>query len=53
MTKRSVIVYMAFFLNQEKNYSQVSNIRGTKSQNWNVFCLVLQLSLRNLLKPGV
>ena len=34
-------------------YRQVSNIRHTKSQNLNVSCLVLQLSLRNLLKPGV
>ena len=35
------------------HYRQVSNIRRTKSQNLNVSCLVLQLSLHNLLKPGV
>ena len=34
-------------------YQQISDISHTKSQNWNVSCLVLQLSLRNLLKPGV
>ena len=37
---------------QEK-YHQISNISGTKSQNLNVCRLVLQLSLHNLLKPGV
>ena len=35
------------------NYRQVSNIRRTESQNLNVSCLVSQLSLCNLLKPGV
>ena len=35
------------------SYRQVSNIRRTKSLNLNVSCLVLQLSLHNLLKPGV
>ena len=34
-------------------YCQVSNIRRTKSLNLNVSCLVLQLSLHNLLKSGV
>ena len=34
-------------------YRQVSNIRGTKSQNLDVSRLGLQLSLRNILKPGV
>ena len=34
-------------------YHQISNIRGTKSHNLNVSRLVLPLSLRNLLKPGV
>ena len=34
-------------------YRQTSNIRHTKSENLNVSRLVLQLSLRNLLKPGV
>ena len=37
---------------QEK-YCQISNISHTKSQNFNVFRLVLQLSLYNLVKPGV
>ena len=31
----------------------MSNISGTKSKNLNDFRLVLQLSLLNLLKPGV
>ena len=35
------------------NYRQISNISRTKSQNLNVSRHVLQLSLRNLLKPGV
>ena len=34
-------------------YRQVSNIRSNKSQNLNVSHLVLQLLLRNLLKPAV
>ena len=34
-------------------YRQVSNIRRVTSQNLDVSCLVLQLSSRNLLKPGV
>ena len=34
-------------------YRQVSNIRRTISPNLNVACLVLQLSLHNLTKPGV
>ena len=34
-------------------YRKASNIRHTKYQNLNVFRIVLQLSLRNLLKPGV
>ena len=34
-------------------YSQISNINHTKSQNLNFSHLVLQLSLRNLMKPGV
>ena len=33
-------------------YHQISNIRRTKSHNLNVSRLVLQLLLRNLLKPG-
>ena len=43
-------VHMKQFLN---NYRQISNISHTKSQNLNVSCLVLQLSLSNPLKPGV
>ena len=35
------------------NYRQTSNIKHTKSQNFNVSRRVLQLSLHNLLKPGV
>ena len=35
------------------NYCQISKISGTKSQNLNVSHLGLQLSLRNILKPGV
>ena len=34
-------------------YCKVSNISPTKSQNLNVSCLVLQLSLPNPLKLGV
>ena len=34
-------------------YRKISNIRRTKSQNLNDSRLVLQLSLPNLLKPGV
>ena len=35
-----------------EHYRQISNISRTKSQNWNASRLVLQLSLRSLLKPG-
>ena len=34
-------------------YRKISNIRRTKSQNLNDSRLVLQLSLLNLLKPGI
>ena len=34
-------------------YRQISNISHTKSQNLNVSRLILQLSLYNILKPGV
>ena len=37
----------------EINYRKISNIRRAKSQNLNVSLLDLQLSLRNILKPGV
>ena len=44
------------FFNQDmihmQSYCQISNISCTKSQNSNVSCLVLQLSLLNPLKPG-
>ena len=36
-----------------KNYHQIFDMSHTKSQNLNVSHLVLQLSLCNLLKPGV
>ena len=35
------------------NYRKTASISGTKSQNLNVYNLVLQLSLLNPLKPGV
>ena len=35
-----------------ETYQKISNIGRTKSQNLNVSCLVLQLSLPNPLKPG-
>ena len=34
-------------------YPQISNIRRTKSQNLNVSCPILQLSVQYPLKPGV
>ena len=40
-------IYTAF------DYGEVSNIRRTESQNLKVPRLGLQLSLRNILKPGV
>ena len=36
-----------------QTYRQISNIRCTKSSNLKIYRLVLQLSLCNLLKPGV
>ena len=44
----SVLLYIGLFY-----YRLISDIRFTKSQILNVFCLVLQLSLPNSLKPGV
>ena len=39
---------------QKKNiYRKISGIRRTKSQNLNVLRFALQLSLPNLIKPGV
>ena len=40
-------------LQRKNNYHQTSNISHTKSPNFNVSRLVLQLSLSNPLKPGV
>ena len=34
-------------------YRKTSSISGTKSQNFNVSCILLQLSSLNPLKPGV
>ena len=39
-------------MNVISTYRKISNIRGTKSQNLNVSCLNLQLSLPNTLKPS-
>ena len=36
-----------------KNYCQTSNVKWTKSPNYNISCLILQLSLSNPFKPGV
>ena len=41
------------YVYQDDGYRQISNISITKYQHWNVFHLVWQLSLPNLLKPGV
>ena len=35
------------------DYRKVSDIRLIQSQNLDVSCLGMQLSLRNILKPGV
>ena len=43
----------SFICQGEEKYHQISNIKCTKSWNLNVSCLVLQLSLCSLLKPGV
>ena len=43
----------ANFTHLLQNYRKVSNIRRTKSQNWNDSHLVLKSSLPNPLKPGV
>ena len=37
----------------EVEYRKTSNISRTKSPNLNVFCILLQLSSPNPLKPGV
>ena len=41
------------YILQKKDYRQTSNISGTKSQNWTVSRLVLQLSLSSPLKSNV
>ena len=40
-------------MNMPHDYRKISNIRRTKSQNWNDSHLVLKSSLPNPLKPGV
>ena len=57
-TQNDPILYIQLFIQgmfslDQPSYRQVSNIRRTKSQNINVSCLVLQLSLPNPLKPCV
>ena len=47
------ICIIQFIGNARNIYHQISNISSTKSQNLNVSHLVLQLSLCNILKPGV
>ena len=42
-----------FDASQNNEYRKISNVRCAKSQNLNDSRLVLQLSLSNLLKPGV
>ena len=37
----------------EMYYRKTSSISRNKSQNWNVSCILLQLSSLNPLKPGV
>ena len=37
----------------DKKYCKIFDIRRTKSENLNVSCVDLQLSLRNILKPRV
>ena len=42
-----------FIMNPRRSYRQISNISRTKSQNFNVSRLILQLPLPNPFKPGV
>ena len=56
VTQRASELFLLYILCPTKNqfaYRKTSNIRRIKSQDINVSCLVLQLSLPNLLKPGV
>ena len=46
-----VLLWIGLFSFRVYNYRQISNIRRAKSQNLNVYRLVLQLSLPNPLKP--
>ena len=52
-TGNDVQVYILDWHWKGAHYHQTSNIRCTESQNLNVSCLFLQLSLLNPLKPGV
>ena len=47
------LTYLLYSVSSMSIYHQISNISCTKSQNLNVTCLILQLSLPNPLKPGV
>ena len=47
------LLIMCTKIGQYLSYCQMSNISYTKSQDLNVSLRVLQLSLPNLLKPGV
>ena len=51
--KKCMHVMTSSWCTYEWIYRQTSNISFTKSQNWNVSPLNLQLSLPNPLKPGV
>ena len=46
------LIYSDIGLIWPVKYYQISNIKHTKSKNWNVSHLILQLSLPNPLKPG-
>ena len=49
----SITTYKEVHKNKVYTYRKVSNIRCTKSPNLNDSRLVLQLSLSNILKPGI
>ena len=46
-----MLYYIRFLY--DDTYRKTSNVIGTKSQNSNAPPVVLQLSMRNLLNPGV
>ena len=46
-------VYPTMHATHRYNYRKISDIRSTKSSNWNVSHLVLQLPLPNPMMPGV